>query len=469
MVSQYRYYVLAQAALAVVLIWLRNLLFKIIYKGNAPPRPGDASVSRQWVEGIIRANGFPNVVVESIVVGSNENNRGLVNAITKIKVNYAPEHRTNPALPAGFVLKTNKGGYQGIASCIGFRAYREASFFNVENVVVSTAPKSSSKSSSGSQGTNSSPKGLYPNSLSKAFGDNVPYAWYSYNSPLLGEHVVLQQDISLSHMCVPLNFVFGNQVWGVPAPVEPPRDIVQSLKTVFTTAATHHATFWNNPALIKQEWLKGALWYQGKERTHWEYCVEATRKYWKNAKAKAAIPANGITISPKILAIIDKSLQLTNWDDFQAHLKANPFTLVHGDFHASNLFLYRKEGDDTDIPAWFDWSEVGVYDPATDLAQMLVSDVKPEITAAHSKELVRLYYDTLLKNGISEKDYTWQQCWNNFCNGGPERWIWFFCLLAGLPLPANAIQFFHDQLLAFINHHCPSADHFKLKILAAAL
>lgn len=466
MVSLYRYYVLAQAALAVLLIWLRNLLFKVIYKGNAPPRPGDATVSRQWIEKIIRANGFPNIVVESIVVGSNENNRGLVNAITKIKVTYASEHRSNPDLPAGFVLKTNKGGFAGIASCIGFRAYREASFFKVQNVVSSTA----SKASSGSQAASSSSrKGLYPNSLSKAFGDNAPYVWYSYNSPLLGELVVLQQDITLSQNVVPLNYVFGNQVWGVPTPVDPPRDAVESLKTVFTTAAKHHATFWNNPAIIKQDWLKGALWYQGKERTHWEYSIQATRTYWKNAKAKAANPANGITISPKILAIIDKSLQLTNWDDFQAHIKSNPFTICHGDFHASNLFLYRKEGNDTDIPVWFDWSEVGVFDPATDLAQMFISDVKPEVFTAHSKELVRAYYDTLLKNGVSEKEYPWQQCWNNFCNGGPERWIWFFCLLAALPLPANAIQYFHDQLLAFINHHCPSADHFKLKIVAAAL
>lgn len=463
----YRNYILLRAMLAVVLIKLRTYLLKLVFKGDAAPHPGDTTVSHKWVERVIRRNGFPAVVVDSIKIGSNENNRGLVGSITKIEVVYAPEHRNNAELPTRLVLKMSKHGFSGISSVLAFRSYREAWFYNTQSPI---SPSSSASSQSGSESASSTAlKSVYPNGLSKAFGENAPFVWYAYGSGLFGELVLLQEDVSFNHECTPLNFVFGNQIWGLPAPVEPPRDQVEALKNVYTVTAKHHAAFWKNPELIQRDWMKAALWYQGKERQHWEYAVESTRKHWESAKAKAANPDSGFKIDPKLRSIIDKTLEKTNWNDFQEHIHSNPFTLCHGDYHASNMFIYRKPGSTTDIPVWFDWSEIGPYEPTTDLAQMLISDVKPEVFTAHSKELVRTYYDALIKNGVSEKEYSWQTCWNAFCRGGCERWIWVLCLLTDFPLPGSAMQYFHDQLLAFINHHCPTEDHFKLKILAAAL
>lgn len=476
MVSAYKVYILCRVFLALALIRLRNVLFRLIYKGTAPPRPGTSTVSQRWIQTVIRKNGFPGVVVESIVIGDNANNRGLVGSITKIQVIYAPEHRNNASLPTRLVLKMSKSGLEGAVFTIGFRSSREAFFFTT-NDALSISPLSTSASlassasdaKSSQKSTSVEIQGQYPNSLSKAYGENAPFMWYAYSSSLLGEVVLLQSDVSFNHQCTPLNYVFGNQIWGLPAPVEPPRDVVQTLTTVFTTTAKHHAKFWNNPALIKLDWMKGSLMYQGKDRAYWEYALVTTRSHWVSAQAKADKPGSGVKIDPKLRAILDKTFEMSNWEDFQTHIKSTSFTLCHGDFHAANMFLYRKEGSEADIPLWFDWSEVGPYEPTSDLAQMIISDIKPEVFIAHSKDLVRAYYDTLIKNGVSAQEYSWQTCWNGFCRGGVERWIWGFSHLADFPLPANCIQYFHDQLLAFINHHCPSADHFKLKLLAAAV
>jgi hypothetical protein len=97
--------------------------------------------------------------------------------------------------------------------------------------------------------------------------------------------------------------------------------------------------------------------------------------------------------------------------------------------------------------------QVGPWEPTTDLAQMIISDVKPELFKAHSKHLVRLYWDHLVKHGVPESSYPFEACWRSFCRGGVERWIWLFTVLASMSLPPKAIQYFHDQLLAFIDAH----------------
>lgn len=137
-----------------------------------------------------------------------------------------------------------------------------------------------------------------------------------------------------------------------------------------------------------------------------------------------------------------------------------PWTLCHGDFHAGNMFLLpsnqspsteKREGEEGDNLVLFDWSEVGPWEPTTDLAQTIISDVKPSLFVKHSEELVKFYWTELIRSGVSESEYSWQTCWAAFCRGGPERWIWVFSIIASLPvMPDMGIQYFHDQLLAFI-------------------
>jgi len=126
-----------------------------------------------------------------------------------------------------------------------------------------------------------------------------------------------------------------------------------------------------------------------------------------------------------------------------------------------------KEGDGEESLVFHDWSVVSTYcyqtlrltllakpgpgEPTTDLAQTLISDVRPEIFLKHAEELVKFYWTRLIQLGVSEADYPWKTCWSAFCRGGPERWLWGLTILGSMAeLPDNAIQYFHDQTLAFI-------------------
>lgn len=201
--------------------------------------------------------------------------------------------------------------------------------------------------------------------------------------------------------------------------------------------------------------------------------MDSAKFAWATAKKKlTADPAGDVRLSPKLAAIIDASFENTRWENVVAHLSnpATPFTLCHGDFHAANMFLRAPPAPaegytaDTVVPArpadvlMFDWSEIGPWEGAYDLAQMIISDVRASVFKTASRDAVRVYWEALTAPGEGRVDpaaYTFDACWSAFCRGGPERWIWFFVILSCFPVPSAAVQYFHDQLLEFIESHEP--------------
>ena len=80
---------------------------------------------------------------------------------------------------------------------------------------------------------------------------------------------------------------------------------------------------------------------------------------------------------------------------------------------------------------------------------------------AAESELVHDYYTELMSHlaskGITE-DYTYEQCFQEYIEGGFGRWCWF--LGAGKrifggdsPFGVRMQRFFHDQLAAFAHDH----------------
>jgi len=112
--------------------------------------------------------------------------------------------------------------------------------------------------------------------------------------------------------------------------------------------------------------------------------------------------------------MMDEALNGSSWANLQAvlHDKSIPFTLTHGDFHAANfLWSYQGEGELVAV----DWTELGVWSPLTELGQMMISDVKPELRRSCEKDLVRGYYDRLVElNPSIKKTFSFEQCWDNY-------------------------------------------------------
>eukprot|EP00123_Amoebidium_parasiticum_P005000 comp162528_c0_seq1/m.49444 comp162528_c0_seq1/g.49444 ORF comp162528_c0_seq1/g.49444 comp162528_c0_seq1/m.49444 type:complete len:206 (-) comp162528_c0_seq1:3-620(-) len=193
---------------------------------------------------------------------------------------------------------------------------------------------------------------------------------------------------------------------------------------------------------------------------------EFGRRAWVVAKAKTSNGA--LKFSPELVRIIDESLKRARWEELQAHLKNpdTPRTLCHGDFHASNMLLRDGTANEPhalqDGLVMFDWSEVGTWEPTMDLAQTIIADVSPSLFVPQSKQLVRHYWETLIAHRVKESDYPFDACWEGFCRGA-ERWVWVFAVLASFPLPDVAIQYFHDQLPAFVKAIGGNRSYYQLK------
>ncbi|KAG5189793.1 hypothetical protein JKP88DRAFT_176593 [Tribonema minus] len=294
---------------------------------------------------------------------------------------------------------------------------------------------------------------------SKFQGMVLPHSYYSHGSKLLGEYVVLLED--LRHRGgVGVNMIMGNQMWGVPDALRNLADPVTVLKQAFTQAALLHAAYWNDAALLKKHWLKGAAWYAGRDRWSWESGIRRARLSWARTKAAVSNGALAIKLDEGLAAIMDASLEAASWQALQAHLRdpRTPYTLCHGDFHAANMiFLKDAPSSSTSTSSGgelfaVDWTEVGPWEGTTDLAQMVISDVKPAVFEAHASALVRAYWQTLVAEGVSKESYSFSDCWEGFCRGGMERWLWLFAIMSSFfNIPPAAIQYFHDQLLAFSN------------------
>eukprot|EP00743_Colponemidia_sp_Colp-15_P002356 GILK01002554.1.p1 GENE.GILK01002554.1~~GILK01002554.1.p1 ORF type:complete len:427 (+),score=55.47 GILK01002554.1:78-1358(+) len=280
---------------------------------------------------------------------------------------------------------------------------------------------------------------------------NLPRVYHAAGSTFSGDSTVVMEDLGSNSTGV--NFFFGNQIWGM-EPLKTPRTPEDMLRDMFETAAIQHAKFWRDPSLLELDWLKNSAFYKGRNKALWTLAMERGRRDWNAVLKEIAAGDTGVRWSEKLIAIFNKSYAHSSWETLQAHLqdKTIPFTLTHGDFHAANMFWYNA-GQGIERLRLVDWSEVGPWEPTMDLSQTVISDVKRDVWRTHDRRLVKHYYDTLIKHGVSADEYTFDQCWERYQRAGVEKWIWMFSIMARFAMPAIAKQYFHDQILSFIEDH----------------
>ena len=181
------------------------------------PRPGDSRVSPLWMTWRLRKSGIidKRTRVVSVEPSDLAGNRGLSGAMSRLTVKYNPPA---PEAPTSFILKMSRPGFRNRATVIGGGQYREAMFY--ESDIAAELPS-----------------GM------------MPRCYYAHSSSFLGQYVMLLEECK---DVTPVNFVFGNQIWGVPRPVAPPRDPVGVLTAMYQRAADMHAAYWRSPKLLRQ-------------------------------------------------------------------------------------------------------------------------------------------------------------------------------------------------------------------------
>lgn len=399
------------------------------------PRATDTWISPVWLTRRLRACGVltdDTLHVTNVAIQPLQENRGLGGCMSRLVLTFNRDPSELPStVPQTLIWK--RMPYYSVrqrVTGISCEAFREAFFYR-----------------------------HFSNKLSGRF--TLPRVFYAHASAFSGECNMLLEDLAPGVRTTPVNYLFGNQIWGMdPKMILHPRAPAEMLRDMFVAAAELHAAFWCNFAVVKQHpWMKGAAWFHGARRGAWSLALKTARNSWEAEKLRIAAGNGKLNWSPKLVSIIDKSYAASSWSTLQQFARTTVFTLTHGDFHAANMMY----GNGMDVgqnqqPHLYllDWSEFGVWEPTTDLAQTMISDVNPAVWREHGKDLLRAYWEKLVEGGVDATSYTFEQCCASYERGGVERWIWILSVMVAMPLPPAALQFFHDKLLAFIEDH---GDH----------
>eukprot|EP00873_Tetraselmis_striata_P000930 jgi/Tetstr1/421194/TSEL_001100.t1 len=401
-----------------------------------PPLPGDDTVSASWLTSVLRRHGMleagARVDRVRLETWTGEAFGGGHGSTCRVVVEYSAGHSRSGKSAAGvnppsLVLKRSHGGVLRAWTAVAGGQQREVLFhrhFGEELAVILDAPLYGAVGPGGfallTPEVGGTPLHRYMGAQLEFFGMLSPQALGSFTA-------------------------------------------VDALMEAFRAAAALHASHWNDPALLATPWLKGAGWYRGTDRGAWEQGMELARTAWARLKALDLQGGLGFALSAKLAAVIDASYARSTWEAFQAALAdpAAPFALIHGDFHAQNMML-RASGRSLSV---FDWSEVGPGCPLTDLGQMMISDVRPEVWRSHGQELLHGYWRALVDGGVDARAFPFERCCELYETAGVQKWLWLFPIMAKFVPPASLV-FFQSQLEAFIADH---GDHPSYQIHSSML
>jgi hypothetical protein len=175
-----RILLLSLGLLATIMASIRNMIRKLLPSNWISPAPG-RGLHLKWFESLLHRKKLlaeDNQVTKLELCGL-DGNRGLAGAMNMLKVEY----KNKCALPNNFILKMNRSGVVQRTMLIAGGASREALFLQ--------------------------------NELAKEVTHLFPTIYYASSSKMFGELAIIMEDLRDSGG-IGLNFVCGNQVWGIP-------------------------------------------------------------------------------------------------------------------------------------------------------------------------------------------------------------------------------------------------------------
>jgi aminoglycoside/choline kinase family phosphotransferase len=195
------------------------------------------------------------------------------------------------------------------------------------------------------------------------------------------EFVLLLEDLGA-------NGTLGDQVAGC---------TLEHAKLALREVARVHASWWGSPELAQMTWLP-----LGTDLLE----ISMTQAYppgWQ-----ACMDIYGAKIPPEVRAVADglneRMLKLFSGRDDM------PLTLMHADYRLDNMF-FGNQGSGYDL-AIIDWQIVNRGWAAYDVAYFLTSNLERDVRQAHQRELVRLYHDELVSQGV--RGYSFDDCWLHY-------------------------------------------------------
>ena len=210
-------------------------------------------------------------------------------------------------------------------------------------------------------------------------GIRTPRCYHADLDAATGDFVLLLENLAPA--------VQGDQIAGC---------TVEQAALAMRELARLHGPRWEDPALAGIEWLsrrtaESAMQIQMLYQGVWPGFVE---------RFGPKLGADELALAERLGSSLGAWL---------AH-QDGPSTVVHGDYRLDNMMFGTAEGG---YPvAVVDWQTPGHGAGASDAAYFLGAGLKVDDRRRHEEELLRLYHDALLAEGVS--GYSWQQCWDDY-------------------------------------------------------
>jgi hypothetical protein len=201
-------------------------------------------------------------------------------------------------------------------------------------------------------------------------------------------------------------------------------------RSIFTTLAKLHATFWQSERFDSDlAWVKR---------------FETNRDFrMLNLVRQLSVPI----AFKKFGDILPKSIHeviphlMTNYFRLEEEWAKEPRTLIHGDAHLGNMYFQDGEA------GLLDWQVTGRGQGMRDISYFLINSMPEELRLEHQEELIRHYLATLAEHGVTlDFDTAWRQyrlqsvyAWIAGIVTAPSNFQDEKVVVAGLTRASNAI------------------------------
>ncbi|WP_159819135.1 oxidoreductase family protein [Colwellia sp. 20A7] len=200
----------------------------------------------------------------------------------------------------------------------------------------------------------------------------VPECYYAQIDAKTSDFTLLLEDLNPATICLPKDCS------------------LEKLKASTVELALLHAGTWNDEKLKDYDWMNDCA-----SAGYSELIKPIITKGWEVLKASAddRVRSNFEQIGDGFLAVVDRWL-----GDM-----GKRFCLTHCDYRMTNV-MYTEDNESIAI----DWQTLQLGRPGLDTFYLIANTLDPEMRKAHETELLQVYYDTLLANGV--EDYSLDDC-----------------------------------------------------------
>lgn len=200
----------------------------------------------------------------------------------------------------------------------------------------------------------------------------VPKSYYAEIDPETSDFTLLLEDLNPATICLPKDCS------------------LEKLKASIVELALLHAGTWNDETLKEHDWIGDCA-----DPDYFARLKPMLTKGWEILKASAddRVRSNFEKVGDGFMAKAER------WQSDMG----KRFCLVHCDYRMTNI-MYTEDNQSIAI----DWQTLQFGRPGIDTFYLIANTLDLEMRKAHENELLQVYYDTLLANGV--EDYSFDDC-----------------------------------------------------------